>query len=172
MKPRPILGRRGLGPATATAVLAVIIGAALVVYTSYLSFAEEAFPGFERAEVTTIMVSRTSNLKTITGNLLEGSGWIVSVTLENTGTKEVNINHVSINDKPIDAYGNIVVSSNGGYVKTGPHISIPVGGSRKIFIALEEGEAGGGIILIQGLLIKVQLKSSLGSTYTKLVTLN
>ena len=166
-------GRRGVSPVLAT-ILLVAVTLVLAVSTAFFCTSTVgAYTGFEEIEVWTVKVTPVTNLKGATQNLFKGSGWNVSITLRNTGTKQGTITSLLLNGRPLDAYDRVAIFDGTRYVQQGAvALSIPGGSSRTIFLAIKNGnDAGSGIVFSPGLRLDVTLQSESGLTYQRLITL-
>lgn len=176
MKPSLFSGKKATSPLIGSVILFTIILVVAISSTIYFTSVEGGYSSVEQMEVRSLKVHTVSNLKSPTNNVLQGSGWNLLITLKNIGKNDVKINHILLNDnpldllnaKPLDDYYNVAVFDGSDYVKTGEvSIVIKGGSSVQISIAIKNGEdKSSGTIFSPGSNIEIKLQSTSGIYYT------
>jgi FlaG/FlaF family flagellin (archaellin) len=173
VKPKILSGRKAISPGFATITLVAVTLVIAVSFVFYYTSVVGAYSSFEEVELKSLNVHHVDNLKWPTDNVFKGSGWNVSITLKNTGTRQAIMTSVLLNGRPLDAYERVAVFDGTNYVKTSEvSITIMSGNCIQLFIAIKNGEdKSSGTVFSPGSNIEVTLQSTSGTTYMRLITL-
>ena len=158
-------------------VLILVFGT--VMWTQgYIGEPTDADPQFKESinfgvQITSVVTFSVSDLTSVTGGVLKGSGWNVIVSFRNIGSTDATINNVYINEKRIDVNGNVAMDDGNGYMKSEFSIPVRSGTSRSISISIEEGEdSSSNLVFTSGLTLNVKLHSAAGADYLAMTRLD
>ncbi len=162
--------RKAVSPVIATVILVAVAITVSVGVSYWMSGISSQYTQFEKIEIQT-GYAQTSNDG---ANPPVVTGWVITLTIKNSGSAPSTITHVFVNDIPI-------VTSPTQYAKTA------LGGAGVICtdvpttgLTLEAGEsdeilvwisAGGGSTLSAGTTVNIKLHSAGGMDYIKLIKL-
>ncbi|KON26099.1 hypothetical protein AC480_06390 [miscellaneous Crenarchaeota group archaeon SMTZ1-55] len=140
---------------------------------TYLTGVEEAQMHFEQVVIRRVKVYPVLTLEQQTNRLLEGAGWIISMTLTNEGDREATMANIFLNGNPVETYDNVAVFDGTWYVKTGEiALSTASGSSTPLSIAIKQGvDNAGGIVFSPGLYLELKVQLASGGYCIQIATL-
>ena len=174
MKQSLFFGKKAFSPVIATGLLVAVSLVVAVSCTFYYTTVVGTHTNFEQVEVRSVKVYPVDDLKQLTNNVMKGTGWNISITLTNVGTKQVTITSMLLNGRSLDTYDRVAVFNGTEYVQSGD-ISVIIlrGNSYQLFITIKNGEDKNvGIVFSPGLNIEVALQNTSGVYYMQFATLN
>jgi len=170
---RGLSGTKGRSLMVSTFILVAISLVTAAASITYLTGVEEAQMHFEQVVIRSVKVYPVLTLEQRTNRLLEGAGWIISMTLTNEGDREATIANIFLNGNPVETYDNVAVFNETRYVKTGElALSTASGSSTPLSIAIKRGaDTTGGIFFSPGLYLKLEVQLMSGAYCIQIATL-
>jgi hypothetical protein len=148
--------KRALSAIIASIIITAVCIVVAVVFGFYFSGAVSEFTSIETLEI----ISAYSELN--------GSDWIITVKMKNTGSKTCSLIQVLVNDIPIDNYGSPHVVDEWSTNMTQQQV-VRSGETVLIKIYLDPDKPG--VVLSQGSTIELTIQSAGGADYPRLLTL-
>ena len=158
--------RRGVSPVIATVVLVAVAITISVAVAYWMGGVSSSYTKFEKLEINPAVCVYTGGATPF---------WNVTFTVKSTGTQQVNIIHVYLNNFEVDGYSTSVleegkavcsISSSGLLIKSGETDNI------YILIAAPKADGTGGYkTLSSGTTVNIKLHSANGMDYTKMFEL-
>jgi len=142
-------GRRGISPVISTIIIVAVAIAISIAVAFWLGGITAIFTRFEKLEITVAYA---------TGS--EADGWNVTLEVKNTGTTDITITDILINNIPYTEYGDAV---NATYDP-----SLPTGAEATINITIAERSTSG---FISGQSVTITIHTAGGQDYPKTVAL-
>ena len=169
--------RKAVSPVIATVILVAVAISVAVGVSYWMGGISAQYTQFEKIEVQTAYAQRAVDA----GSVLQG--WVISLTLKNSGSASATITHVFVNDVPVTLYAATGVAGATNPAEGANPIADGTTGTNipATGLNLEAGEdddtvevyvsAEGGSLLSSGTTINIKLHSAGGMDYIKLVRL-
>ena len=148
--------KRALSVLIASVIITAVCIVVAVVYGFYFSGAVSEYTSIETLEITSAYSE------------INGSDWIITIKMKNTGSKTSTLIQALVNNIPMDNYGSSHVADEWSTNMTQQQV-IRSGETILIKIYLDPDKPG--IMLSQGTTIELKIQSAGGADYPILLTL-
>jgi len=163
---RKIRSRKAVSPVIATVILVAVAITVAVAVAYWMGGISGQYTKFEKVEISTAYSTKTT-----------GSGWLITLSIKNSGTADSTINTVFVNDRPLNgtAYGQSGFPPGTGdriytdIATAGTTYNSGQSGTVQVWI-WNDGTNGYGY-LSSGTTVNVKLHSAGGMDYIRLVEL-
>ena len=164
----PMIKRKAVSPVIATVILVAVAISVAVGVSYWMGGISSQYTQFEKVEIQTGFAT------------LEANGWVIALTLKNSGAATATITHVFLNEEPVDVYEVtppppdwIIAWGEVGAGNTGTDLpvagtTLTAGESGTIYVLVSNG---GTTTLSSGTTVNVKLHSAGGMDYIKLIRL-
>ncbi len=142
---------KAISPVIATVIIVAVAIAISIAVALWITGMTSSFTGVEKLEIVNAYA---------TGNA--ASGWTVTISVKNTGTKPATIDNIFINNKPYQDYTNVTASPD---VATNS-VTVDAGGDLQITLTI--GNNSG---FSSGQTISIVIHTASGGQYPATVTL-
>lgn len=151
-----MMNRKAISPVIATVILVAVAITIAVAVSYWMSGIASSYTKFEKVEIQSALVTTNA------------TGWVVSISLKNSGSAASTINAAYVNDRAEDATPGATNKFTTDIPVAG--LSIPSGGTATVTCVV--GNAWPvGAVLSSGTTVNIKLHSAGGMDYIKLVEL-
>lgn len=164
-KSRKIRRRRAVGSVTATVLLVAIASTVTVAIAHWMGGIAGQHTQFEQIEI--LNIKCTKDISNPVNYF-----WNISLSLKNTGTRDVTLISAFINEVEVDRYGvtTFTPASDDDWVTSMSTTTyITMGNSMAVFFYIDPDKAGA--TLSSGTMVNIKIYSSGGMDYPKLIQL-
>ena len=163
--------RKAISPVIATVILVAVAITVAVGVSYWMSGISSQYTQFEKVEIQTGYAQVADD----GGTPPTVTGWLILLSIKNSGSAASTLTHVFINDVPAGAYDAIDIGAAGSTCtdvpSTGLTLEAGETGAVKVWIASGGSAGDPGYYLSAGTTVNIKLHSAGGMDYIKLIRL-
>ena len=146
---------KAISPVIATVIIVAVAIAISIAVALWMTGITTTFTGLEKLEIVNAYAEKG------------GSGWLVYVTVKNTGTKTTTIDGIFINNQPATEAVYTSTSAPASSIGTGSSLSVSLSPGQNITLVIDLQSSG----YIAGQTISIVIHTASGGQYPATVTL-